>query len=135
MLLTILRRVFFTGVWKIKVKLFRPRTMIFLTIPLGGANFEIITMNNSLSSHNQWAGSLHFPPRAGCFFHGRQVRPERQSRCGLFLSCFFWPNFWPNFFFSCFFLPSFFPGFFPQNFPYFGFECPSHYPCDWVFIL
>ena len=28
---------------------------------------------------NLWAGSLHFPPRAGCFFHGRQVRPEKSE--------------------------------------------------------
>jgi len=44
---------------------------------LSGADFEIIPTNNILAAHHLWAGSLHFPPRAGCFFHGRQVRPEK----------------------------------------------------------
>ena len=48
-------------------------------IALGGADFEIIPTNNILPAHHLWAGSLHFPPRAGCFFHGRQVRPEKSE--------------------------------------------------------
>jgi len=46
---------------------------------LGGADFEIIPTNNILPAHHLWAGSLHFPPRAGCFFHGRQVRPGKSE--------------------------------------------------------
>jgi len=46
---------------------------------LGGADFEIIPTSNIFPAHHLWAGSLHFPPRAGCFFHGRQVRPEKSE--------------------------------------------------------
>jgi len=37
-----------------------------LLITLGGADFEFIPTNNILPAHHLWAGSLHFPPRAGC---------------------------------------------------------------------
>ena len=40
---------------------------------------HIIPTNNILPAHHVWAGSLRFPPRAGCFFHGRQVRPEKSE--------------------------------------------------------
>ena len=48
---------------------------------LGGDDFEIIPMNNILPAHHLWARSLklHFLPRAGWFFHGRQVRPEKSE--------------------------------------------------------
>ena len=58
---------------------FRVSICISLTISLGGADFEIIPTNNIFSAHHLWAGSLHFPPRARCFFHGRQVRPEKSE--------------------------------------------------------
>jgi len=49
------------------------------TIALGGADFEIIHTNNILPAHHLWAGSLYFHTRAGCFFHGRQVRPGKSE--------------------------------------------------------
>jgi len=59
-------------------KLIRGQSLI-LRSSLGGADFEIIPTNNMLPAHYLWAGSLHFPLRAGCFFHGRQVRPEKSE--------------------------------------------------------
>jgi len=50
-----------------------------LSSSLGGADFEIIPTNNILPTHHLWADSLHFPPRVGCFFHGKQVRPEKSE--------------------------------------------------------
>ena len=38
-----------------------------------------VPTNNILPAHNLWAGSLNFPPGAGCFFHGRQVRPGKSE--------------------------------------------------------
>jgi len=54
-------------------------TSRYQEIPLCGADFEIIPTNSILPAHHLWARSLHFPPRAGCFFHGRQVHQEKSE--------------------------------------------------------